>query len=145
MKDHENVLVFGLNGKQPQYFPIMKKREKPIKKGGNKQSKAIPVAITKNSKNFGNPVYNEKHPTSVTSLDFSSRDKSRGLHPTQKPVALFEYLIKTYTKEDDLILDNTAGSGTTAVAAENTNRRWICIERDPEYSRKACERIRSCV
>ena len=73
-----------------------------------------------------------------------SRDKSK-IHPTQKPVALFEYLIKTYTQPGDLILDNTAGSGTTAVAAENTGRRWLCIERDAEYSRKAIERIRSCI
>ena len=65
----------------------------------------------------------------------------KGQHPTQKPVALFEYLIKTYTAPGDLILDNTAGSGTTAVAADNTGRQWICIERDPEYARKAQERI----
>jgi site-specific DNA-methyltransferase (adenine-specific) len=62
-------------------------------------------------------------------------------HPTQKPVALFEYLIKTYTNENELILDNTAGSGTTAIAAINTNRRWICIEKDEEYANKAIERI----
>lgn len=64
-----------------------------------------------------------------------------GFHPTQKPVALFEYLIRTYTDEGMTVLDNTAGSGTTAIAAENAGRNWICIERDPEYAAKAIDRI----
>ena len=62
-------------------------------------------------------------------------------HPTQKPVALFEYLIKTYTNEGDLVLDNTAGSGTTAIAAINTNRKWVFIEKDKDYYDKAIDRI----
>lgn len=66
---------------------------------------------------------------------------SKPIHPTQKPVALFEYLIRTYTNEGDLVLDNTAGSGTTAIAAENTRRKWVCIERNEEYATKAVERI----
>jgi site-specific DNA-methyltransferase (adenine-specific) len=57
----------------------------------------------------------------------------RGLHPTQKPVALFEYLIKTYTNEGDLVLDNSAGSGTTAIACLNTNRQFIVMEKEQEY------------
>lgn len=65
----------------------------------------------------------------------------KGLHPTQKPVALFEYLIRTYTNPGETVLDNTAGSGTTAVAAERTGRRWICIERDPDYYLQACARV----
>jgi len=69
--------------------------------------------------------------------------REKGFHPTQKPVALFEYLIRTYTDEDMVVLDNTAGSGTTAVAAENAGRRWICIERDEDYAAKAMERIRN--
>ncbi len=55
------------------------------------------------------------------------------LHPTQKPVALFEYLIKTYTNEGDLVLDNCAGSGTTGVACKNLKRNFILIEKEPEY------------
>lgn len=62
-------------------------------------------------------------------------------HPTQKPVALFEYLIKTYTNENELVLDNCSGSGTTAIACMNTNRRFICIERDETYHRKSIERM----
>jgi len=67
----------------------------------------------------------------------------KGFHPTQKPVALFEYLIRTYTNEGDLVLDNCAGSGTTAIAAENCNRRWVCIEKDADYSAKAIKRIQT--
>lgn len=67
--------------------------------------------------------------------------RERGSHPTQKPVALFEYLIRTYTNPGDTVLDNTAGSGTTAVAAEQSGRRWICIERDEEYSMRAIARL----
>lgn len=62
-------------------------------------------------------------------------------HPTQKPVALFEYLIRTYTNPGELVLDNTAGSGTTAIAAIQSGRRWICIERDPGYFEKAIARV----
>lgn len=65
----------------------------------------------------------------------------RGLHPTQKPVALFEYLIRTYTDPDMLVLDNCAGSGTTAIAAERTGRRWLCIEREPSYYYPAVGRV----
>ena len=71
--------------------------------------------------------------------------RERGLHPTQKPVALFEYLIKTYTNEGETVLDNCAGSGTTAVAAENTNRKWICIEQLPEYYYPAVMRVAGAV
>ncbi|MEI7587666.1 site-specific DNA-methyltransferase [Runella sp.] len=66
---------------------------------------------------------------------------SNTIHPTQKPVALFEYLIKTYTNEGDVILDNCAGSFTTAIAAMNTNRDYICIEQDDTYFELGCKRI----
>jgi len=75
-------------------------------------------------------------------LTISNADQHNRIHPTQKPVALFEYLIHTYTNPGEVVLDNTAGSGTTAIAAENAERRWICIERDEDYATKAMERIR---
>lgn len=81
----------------------------------------------------------QKYPRAV--LDFLSLNPVGQLHPTQKPVALFEYLILTYTDEGMVVLDNTAGSGTTAIAAENADRRWICIERDPDYAMAAIGRI----
>ena len=67
----------------------------------------------------------------------------RGLHPTQKPVALMEYLIRTYTNEGETVLDNCIGSGTTGVACVNTGRRFIGIELDPEYFAIAKQRIES--
>lgn len=69
-----------------------------------------------------------------------SRDKNT-IHPTQKPVALLEYLIKTYSKEGELILDNCSGSGSTAVACHNLNRRFICIEKKYEYWKASVERL----
>ena len=142
LKDHEDVIVFGNNGKQPQYFPQMTKRDFPIKKGGNKPSKAIPICQTETSKAFGlaEKSYNEKHPTTVTSIAFSSR-YGRGLHPTQKPVALMEYLIKTYTNDGETVLDFTMGSGTTGVAAKNLGRNFIGIEMNETYFNIAKNRI----
>lgn len=68
-------------------------------------------------------------------------NQERGLHPTQKPVGLLEYLIKTYTNEGDLVLDNTCGSGSTGLAAKNLNRRYIMIEKELEYFETALERL----
>jgi site-specific DNA-methyltransferase (adenine-specific) len=78
----------------------------------------------------------EGYPTTV--LAFKSEN---GLHPTQKPVALFEYLIRTYTNEGGVVLDNCAGSGTTGVACINANRRFILIEKDPTYCKLMRARI----
>ena len=142
LKDHEDVVVFCMNGKQPNYFPVMVERDVPIKKGGNRQSKAIPIAETEASIAFGesNKSYDLKNPTTAGSLCFSVRD-GRGLHPTQKPVALMEYLIRTYTNEGMMVLDNCAGSFTTGIACLNTGRRFIGIEKDPEYFRIGSERM----
>jgi DNA modification methylase len=68
-------------------------------------------------------------------------DCERGQHPTQKPVALFEYLISTYSNEGEVILDNCSGSGTTAIACLNSNRQFICMERDETYYKASLERI----
>ena len=65
----------------------------------------------------------------------------RGQHPTQKPVSLFEYLIRTYSNENEVILDNCSGSGTTAIACLNSNRQYICIEKDETYYKRSLERI----
>lgn len=72
-------------------------------------------------------------------LEFAKDAKN--VHPTQKPVALLEYLIKTYTNEGDVVLDNCMGSGSTGVACKNTNREFIGIELDEEYFKMACNRI----
>ena len=110
----------------------MEIRGKPRKKGGGKASDNFGATPTVSHNN-------EYYPKSIMTYSTGSRvDK---FHPTQKPVELFEYLIRTYTNEGDLVLDNTAGSGTTAIAAENTGRKWVCIEQSEEYATKAVERI----
>lgn len=139
LKVHEDVIVFSKTGRMPVYYPIMTKRDKPIRKGKNvNESGAIPL-VTNSS--YDNKIYDEKYPSSI--LEFSCRDRERGLHPTQKPVALMEYLIKTYTNEGDLVLDNCMGSGTTGVACVNTNRNFIGIELDVDYFNIAKNRINS--
>jgi len=75
-------------------------------------------------------------------LEINTNTKEEKLHPTQKPVALFEYLIKTYTNEGDLVLDNCAGSGTTGVACQNLNRNFILIEKEPKYIEIIKQRLR---
>lgn len=142
LRTHEDVLVFCPSGKSPRYFPQMTKRDNPIKNGGNKQSEAIPIRRTEAAAAFGaaGKTYDEKHPISI--LAFSNRgDGDRGLHPTQKPVALMEYLIRTYSNEGDVVLDNCMGSGTTGVACANTGRRFVGMERDQGYFEIARQRI----
>jgi DNA modification methylase len=86
-------------------------------------------------------TYTESYPRSIQA--FSSRSAgSRGLHPTQKPIPLMEYLINTYTKPGDVVLDCCMGSGTTGVAAINTGRRFIGIERELKYMQICRGRIR---
>jgi site-specific DNA-methyltransferase (adenine-specific) len=80
-----------------------------------------------------------RHPTQV--LTFNRDDARKSLHPTQKPLALIEYLVKTYTNEGDLVLDNTMGSGTTCLAARNLNRKFIGMEKDETYFKIAQERL----
>ena len=140
LKTHEIISVFCDGGKMPRYFPQMIDRDKPIKKGGNKQSAAIPIAITEASEMFGavGKEYSQKFPDSQ--LHFSVRE-SRGLHPTQKPVSLLEYVIRTYTQPDEVVLDFTMGSGSTGIACVNTGRRFIGIELDENYYHISKKRI----
>ena len=142
LKVHEHILVFGK--KTPYYYPIMEEREEKGKIR-NKYSKTHYThqvsenyhikseEITKNYPLLRNPISIRK---------FNNRKKKdRGLHPTQKPVELLEYLIKTYTKEGDLVLDFTMGSGSTGVACQNTNRNFIGIELEEEYYKIAEQRL----
>lgn len=140
LRVHEDVVVFCKSGKTPAYFPQMVLRDKPIKKGGNKQSSAIPIRQTGAAAAFAasGKTYDEKCPETI--IEFNCRE-GRGLHPTQKPVALMEYLIRTYTNGGDLVLDNCMGSGTTGVACANTGRRFIGMEQDEGYFAIAKERV----
>ena len=136
LKSVECVSVFCYGDKMPTYYPQMVKREKPIKQGGVKTSKAIPVK--NNKETHTKRVYTHKYP--VTELDFK-KELGRTSHPTQKPVPLMEYLIKTYTNEGETVLDFTMGSGTTAIACLNTNRNFIGMELDEGYFNIAKQRV----
>lgn len=83
----------------------------------------------------------ERTPISVIKIARDNIHKGKNLHPTQKPVALLEYLIKTYTNEGDIVLDNCMGSGSTGVACINTNRNFIGYELDEHYFQIAKERL----
>jgi DNA modification methylase len=136
LRIHEDIVVFGTT---PSYYPQMTKRDVPIKKGANKGAVIFGGVSGLGRDDYKGKVYNEKYPETV--LRFSSRDEQRGLHPTQKPVSLMEYLIKTYTKQGETVLDNTMGSGTTGVACVNTGRNFIGIELDEGYFKIAEKRI----
>jgi len=137
IKEHENVLVFYKN--LPTYNPIKQKRAET----GKQRVKTI-INPSTVSENYGGVVLQEGKIYGKLRLP-SSWQKFNcevGLHPTQKPVSLFEYLIKTYTNEGDLVLDNCIGSGTTAVAAKHLKRSFIGIEILPDYVKIAKERLK---
>ena len=130
MKNHENVMVFYSN--PPTYNPqgLVRKPVATMRRGGD------------NGTNYGKSDKDSlqefsNYPRSC--VEIASEGKTQ--HPTQKPVALMEYLIKTYTNEGDVVLDNTMGSGTTGVACMSTGRRFIGIERDESYFKIAHNRI----
>lgn len=132
LKNHENILVFYK--RLPTYNPQMRTgfKEYEIKQGhlGTNYGDGKGVTSVSNG---------ERYP--LTTVKFT-RDKDK-VHPTQKPVALFEYLIKTYTNEGETVLDNCAGSGTTMIACMNTDRNFIGFELDEGYFEMANERIKS--
>lgn len=139
MKYHEDILVFYKE--QPTYNPIMKERVGVGKACYNYDhycGDSNHVKLKKIKKKY-DPDWVQ--PSSV--LDFKVVPNRNGkLHPTQKPIELCEYLIKTYTNENDLVLDNCAGSGTTLLAAKNLNRRFIGIEKEKEYYYICVERLK---
>ena len=117
LKAHENILVFYK--KPPTYTPQKTQRtEKEIRRG-----------------------WKDKTYTILTFSNGNGWSKKKAIHPTQKPVSLFEYLIKTYTNDGDTVLDNCAGSGTTAIACLNTNRHFILMEQDNNYFEKIKKRV----
>jgi len=128
LKCHEDIVVFSLGGKKTRYYPQGLKDVIKIRK--------------KDSSELGHCVRKDYiqtqtgYPKTIQTFSFE-----QGLHPTQKPVALMEYLIRTYTNEGETVLDFTMGSGTTGVACVNLNRNFIGIELDEGYFKIAEERI----
>ena len=148
MRNHEQILVFYKN--PPTYNAIPRKKN-TSKMFSNKQQREksrlissfgnTPLKFNDNSNEYGYPM------TIIDELpmenNLNTNPAELGLHPTQKPVSLFEYLIKTYTNEGDLVLDSCIGSGTTAVACIKTKRNYIGFEIDKGYFDKANNRIKN--
>ena len=135
LKSHENIMVFYK--KPPTYNPQMVGNEvRTVKRSGNKSK----------TTNYGDFIeikestYIGRYPKDIIKFN-----KDKGYHPTQKPVALLEYLIKTYTNEGELVLDNCMGSGSTGVGCINTDRRFLGIELDEGFFNIAKERIEEAV
>jgi len=141
LKVHEDACVFAIG--KTVYNPI--KTNNPNKQGITKEKTNRPERIEAglSVKSFRSSDHYEKDKLLPRSVQYFSRDIPKGgtLHPTQKPVALMEYLIKTYTNEGETVLDFTMGSGTTGVACKNLNRNFIGIELDVDYFAIAKERI----
>lgn len=144
LKRHEDILVFSKGSVS--YHPQM------LDVKGNVRDQRNEPSFNKNGRNkLDSPVnpgtkmgyskdYNPKKRYPKSYIEFSNRSE-KVIHPTQKPVALFEYLIKTYTNDGETVLDNCMGSGTTAIAAMNTSRKFIGFELDETYFNLANERI----
>lgn len=143
MKIHETVSVFYKN--KSVYNPQKTQLDKPQtrhlgKKSVNRNDRAEAGGISGGIKYSENYEPDKKLPTSI--LNFAKDNyKSNVHHPSQKPVSICEYFIKTYTNEGDVVLDNCMGSGTTGIAAKNTNRKFIGIEKDDKYFETAVKRI----
>jgi len=134
MKKHEVVSVFYK--KLPKYCP---QGLLPFSKKVVRKETDVGEYMGKNG--VSNTNYEQKYTKYPTSILEFSRNKVGTVHPTQKPVALMEYLIKTYTQESETVLDFTFGSGTTGVACINTNRKFIGIEMDNHYFDIGSKRI----
>ena len=134
MKIHENILIF--NSTKKRFHPIKtdldKVRNYKDKYGGGESF---------GKKGTGEKIHTTKGKNPKSIIDISNANRKGNQHPTQKPIALMEYLIKTYTNEDETVLDFTMGSGSTGVAAKNLNRNFIGIEMDDNYFNIAKQRI----
>lgn len=145
LRQHEDILVFYK--KLPTYNPQMQEGGEPSHSRGKKWHSKGKTADK--GKHYG--TYNHNYPVSKRTTKYPSsiltfpNKVQNNLHPTQKPVALLEYLIKTYTNEDELVLDNCMGSGSTGVACVSTNRNFIGMELNSKYYNIAKDRIEKAV
>jgi len=140
MNRHEDICIFG-DGKI-KYNPQMIERDKPVTvKNYSKKQKVSSNDIGKYNDESKSFTYTHRNPDTIIERCWEAN--AGKVHPTQKPVALMEYLIKTYTNENETVLDFTFGSGTTGVAAINTNRKFIGIEMDDKYFEIGSKRVTS--
>ncbi|MDW4519821.1 site-specific DNA-methyltransferase [Staphylococcus saprophyticus] len=148
MKRHEEIVVFskaatsaGNNNVKAKYNPQDLVLVNKIKRNGSNRGKVIHEGkIGKDGGFNSTKEYTQKFTNYPQSIIKYGRDK-KTIHPTQKPLSLFEYLIKTYTNENDSVLDNCMGSGTTAIACINTNRKYLGFELDEKYYVESLKRI----
>jgi site-specific DNA-methyltransferase (adenine-specific) len=151
LKYHEDITVFA--GKKPTYNPQMQQRKSDrisqMQRGKSKKwstvrndGNEVSMLTQYEPKSWSEYDSDLKYPSTVIKISaVGSNSAEKVNHPTQKPVALMEYLIKTYTNEGETVLDFTMGSGTTGVACANTNRKFIGIEKDEKYFNIAKDRI----
>ena len=133
LQQHENISVFCKT--KHNYYPIMELRDKIKESRIYKSSDSASVKYNDGK----NRKYTHRYPKTIRTI--SNANQKGKIHPTQKPVALLEYLIKTYTLEKETVLDFTMGSGSTGVAAKNLNRKFVGIEKDDKYFEIAKKRI----
>lgn len=129
------VRAFDSNFGSPNYYPQKTARSVPIKEGGKKKSESAPI---KNFNDMGGKVYHTKNPITILSY---LKVRQGSIHPTQKPVDLLRYLIRTYTLEGETVCDFSMGSGSTGIACIHENRNFIGIENDPQIFQTAKDRI----
>ena len=151
LKYHEDIIVFC--GGRPTYNPQMQPRKsdriKQMQNGNSrkwnttrKDGEEVSFQTQYESKEWKDYDSNLKYPSTILEIPaVASNSHEKTKHPTQKPVALMEYLIKTYTNEGDTVLDFTMGSGTTGVACVNLNRKFIGIEKDSKYFELGKDRV----
>lgn len=139
MKAHENILVFYKN--KPTYNPIKTFGHKRKISTAHHKRNTSTGEIYGKCDNFSDYDSTERYPRSVQV--FASDKQKENYHSTQKPLALLEYLVKTYSNEGDLILDNTMGSCTTGVACKNLNRKFIGIEKEEKFYKIGIMRLSS--
>ena len=136
LRRHEDILIFA-KGKTT-YNPIMETRGKPRNKGSYNKKKGDGDMCYGSFKNIAS-FNNEYYPTSI--IEVSNANQKAKQHPTEKPVDLMEWIVKTYTNENEIVLDNTMGSGTTGLACIKTNRQFIGIEKEKQYYDVAVRRM----
>jgi len=139
LRKHEDIVIFYKN--LPTYNPQKTTGHKPV--NSYTKHKGDGETLGKTTKGFSGGGQTDRYPTSIIKISIVNQDGSREskYHPTQKPVALMEYLIKTYTNKDEIVLDFAMGPGTTGVACKNLNRKFVGIELDQDYFKIAEERI----
>jgi len=138
MRQHEDIRVFSPG--TPCYNPQMQETGRPIKRA--RQSIVQGDVYRRTRSRIETPAgRTTRYPTTILDFPVVDNISRTRIHPSQKPVALLEYLVTTYTNEGDTVLDNTMGSGTAGVACVNTGRRFIGIELSPDYFAKGKQRI----